>query len=105
MGFPNGPAGTESACQRTRCKGREFGPWVRKTAWRRKWQPAPASLPGKFYGQRSLAGCRSWGLKESDTTECVHTYFIHTHTHRHTHVRTHTYLETETLSNKNYIAN
>ena len=24
--------------------------------WRRKWQPTPGILPGKFYGQRSLAG-------------------------------------------------
>ena len=26
-------------------------------------------LPGKFHGQRSLAGYSSWGHKESDTTE------------------------------------
>ena len=24
--------------------------------WSRKWQPTPVSLPGKFHGQRSLAG-------------------------------------------------
>ena len=30
--------------------------WVRKSPWRRKWQPTPVFLPGKFYGQRSLAG-------------------------------------------------
>ena len=24
--------------------------------WRRKWQPIPVFLPGKFYGQRSLEG-------------------------------------------------
>ena len=29
-------------------------PWVRETFWRRKWQPFPVFLPGKFYGQRSL---------------------------------------------------
>ena len=34
-----------------------------------KWQPIPASLPGEFHGQRSLAGYSSWGRKESDTTE------------------------------------
>ena len=27
-----------------------------KKAWRRKWQPTPAFLPGKSHGQRSLAG-------------------------------------------------
>ena len=31
-------------------------PWVGKVPWRRKWQPTPVFLPGKFYGQRSLAG-------------------------------------------------
>ena len=25
--------------------------------WWRKWQPIPVSLPGKFQGQRRLAGC------------------------------------------------
>ena len=33
-------------------------------------------FPGKFHGQRSLAGYNTWGCKESDTTE-------HTHTHAH----------------------
>ena len=35
--------------------------------WRRKWQPTPVFLPGKSYGQRSLAGYSPWGGKESDT--------------------------------------
>ena len=30
-------------------------------------------LPGKFYGQRSLAGPSPWGHKESDATEHTHT--------------------------------
>ena len=34
--------------------------------WRRKWQPTPVFLPGKFHGQRSLAGYSPWGSKESD---------------------------------------
>ena len=34
-----------------------------------KWQPAPAFLPGKFYGQRNLVGYNPQGCKESDTTE------------------------------------
>ena len=37
--------------------------------WSRKWQPAPVFLPGKFHGQRSLAGYCPWGLKESETTK------------------------------------
>ena len=39
---------------------------------RRKWQPTPVFLPGKFHGQRSLVSYSSWGCKESDKTE--HTY-------------------------------
>jgi len=27
--------------------------------WRRKWQPAPVFSPGKFHGQRSMAGYSS----------------------------------------------
>ena len=42
---------------------------VGKIPWRREWQPTPVFLPGEFYGQRSLAGYRHWGRKESDTTE------------------------------------
>ena len=35
----------------------------------RKRQPTPAFLPGKFHGQRSLAGYSPEGCKELDTTE------------------------------------
>ena len=52
-----------------------FDPWVRKIPWSRKWQPAPVSLPGKFHGQRSVAGSSPWGCTELDTTEQL------THTH------------------------
>ena len=31
--------------------------------WSRKWQPSPVFLPGKFHGQRSLAGYGRWGCK------------------------------------------
>ena len=40
-----------------------------KMLWRRKWQPTPVFLLGKFHRQRSLAGYSPWGCKESDTTE------------------------------------
>ena len=36
--------------------------------WRRKWQPTPIVLPGRFHGQRSLTGYSSRGWKESDMT-------------------------------------
>ena len=30
--------------------------WVRNIPWKRKWKPTTIFLPGKFHGQRSLAG-------------------------------------------------
>ena len=45
--------------------------WVEKIPWRRKWQPTPVFLPGKFHGQRCLVGYSPWGHQESDTTEQV----------------------------------
>ena len=50
----------------------EFNPWVRKTPWRREWQPTPLFLPGKSNGWKSLVGPNSWGHKESDLTEHTH---------------------------------
>ena len=50
-------------------RDRGFNPWVRKIPWRRKWQPTPVFLPGKFHGQKSLAGYSTWDHKELDTTE------------------------------------
>ena len=41
------------------CRRPRFNPRVGKIPWRRKWQPAPVFLPGKFHGQRSLAGYSS----------------------------------------------
>ena len=38
------------------------------------WQPTPVLLPGKFYGQRSLADYSPWDHKESDMTENAHTH-------------------------------
>ena len=43
--------------------------WV---ARRRKQQPTPVLLPGKFHGERSLTGYSPQGHKESDTTEQLH---------------------------------
>ena len=40
-------------------------PRVRKIPWRKKWQPTPVFLPGKFHGQRSLAGYSPWGQKRA----------------------------------------
>ena len=56
MGFPGGASGEEPACQCRRHKRLGFYPWIGKIPWRRKWQPTPVFLPGKFHGQRILAG-------------------------------------------------
>ena len=48
----------------------------------REWQPTPVFFPGEFHGQRSLAGYRDWGHKESDMTEWlehIHTYILATY--------------------------
>ena len=71
LGLPRWLSGKESACQFRR---HEFDLWIWKIPWRRKWQPTPAFLPGKFHGQRSLAGCTPWGCKESEMTEHTYTY-------------------------------
>ena len=41
-----------------------FSPWVRKSPWRRPWQPTPVFLPGESHEQRSLMGYSPWGHKE-----------------------------------------
>ena len=58
----------ESACQYKSCRRHGFDPWIRKITWRRKWQPTPIFLSGKFCGQRILASYSPWGLKESYIT-------------------------------------
>ena len=42
--------------------------------WRRKWQPTPVLLPGKFHGWTSLVGYSPWGRKGSDMTEQLHLF-------------------------------
>ena len=61
-------------CVCLQCTRPGFDPWVGKIPWRRKWQPIPVFLPGESHGQRSLAGYSPQGLKESDTTERLHTH-------------------------------
>ena len=42
----------------------EFWSIENESPWRRKWQPTPVFLPGKFHGERSLVGYSSWGKKK-----------------------------------------
>ena len=50
------------------------GPSRWKIPWRRKWQPTPVLLPGKFYGQRGLVGYSLWGHKKWNSTERLRTH-------------------------------
>ena len=52
-----------SAVQETRVR-----PLGQEDTRRKKWQPTPVSLPGKFRGQKWLVGCSPWGHKESSKT-------------------------------------
>ena len=63
----------EPALQRRRFKRCEFVPWVRKSSWRRTWQPTPAFLPGESHGQRSLVGYSPWGRRVGYDWACTHT--------------------------------
>ena len=54
------------------CGRTGFDPWVGRIPWRRKWQPTPALLPGKFHRWKSLVGYSPWDCKESDMTEQLH---------------------------------
>ena len=64
--LPRWLSSKDSACQCRGCKKCRFDPCIGMTPWRRKWQPTPVFLPGKFHGQRNLAGYSSWGHKQSD---------------------------------------
>ena len=57
----------ESTCRRHKRRG--FEPWTGEIPWNRKWQTALVFSPGKFHGQKTLAGYHPWGHKESDTTQ------------------------------------
>ena len=46
---------------RRRSKRRGFDPWVRKTPWRKAWQPIPLFLPGESHGQEEPAGLQPMG--------------------------------------------
>ena len=59
--FPGGARGKEPTYNAGHLKRHGFDPWVRKTPWRRNWQPTLVFLPGESHGQRILAGYESIG--------------------------------------------
>ena len=60
--FPAVDSGKEPTWQCRRCG---FDPWVRKSPWRRKWQPIPVLLFGKCHGWRSLVRLHSMGSQRA----------------------------------------
>ena len=50
-------------------KEHRFDPWGGKIPWRRKGQLISVFLPGKSYGQRSLAGYSPWGCKRDQLSD------------------------------------
>ena len=74
----SGASGKESACD---ARDMVLIPVSGRFLWRRKWQPTPVFLPGKFHGQRSPVGYRPWRFKS--WTQPIQIY-AHTHTHTHT---------------------
>ena len=76
LGLPWWLSGKEFACQ---CRRWGFNPWVRKIPWRRKWQPTPVFLPGKFHGWSSLASYSPWchkRVRHDLATDISATYFL-----------------------------
>ena len=60
-GLPRWLRGKECSCQCRRHRRGRFHPWVGMVPWRRKCQPTPVFLLGKFHGQRSPSGYSPWG--------------------------------------------
>ena len=72
--FPGGSDGKASVCLQG---GRpRFDSWVRKISWRRKWQPTPVLLPGKFHRLRSLEAVQSMGSQRVGTRLSYFTFTL-----------------------------
>ena len=65
-GFPGGSVVKNPPANAGNERG--FIPWVRKTPWRRKWQPTPVFLPGKPM-DRGAWRATVRGVPELDRTE------------------------------------
>ena len=95
MGLLRWCSDKESACQCRKCRSCRFDPclWVRKIPWSMKWQLATVCMPGKFNGQRNLAGLSPWVYKELDLIERLSTYNMLTVVSHHTvHYNSSTYV-------------
>ena len=56
-------SGKESTCQCRRRQRCRFNLWVGQIPWRRTRQPTSVFMPGKFHGQKNLAGCSPWSQR------------------------------------------
>ena len=76
-------AQTVSVC--LQCGRPGLDPWVGKIPWRRKWQPTPVLLPGKFCGLRNLVGYSPWGHRVGPdwVTSVTHSAAHSTHLQKH----------------------
>ena len=73
LGFPDGSAGKESACNAKDTGDLGSIPGLERSPGQGNGNPLQYFLPEKSHGQRSLVGYSPWGHKESDT--------LSTHTH------------------------
>ena len=49
-----------------------FNPWVRKSPWRRKWQPTPVFLPGESHGQKTSVEATVFRVTKNRTRLSMH---------------------------------
>ena len=68
MGFLDGSAGKESACNAGDTGHVGLIPGLGRSPGGGKWQFSPVFLSEKSHGQRCLMGYSPWGRKESDMT-------------------------------------
>ena len=80
MEFPGGSVVKNASANAGDTTDSEFSPWVEKIPWRRKWQPIPVFLPGKFHGQRNLVGYSPPAAKNRTK--------LRTHTSHHVYICT-----------------
>ena len=73
-------SGKESTCQRRSSKETQVPSLGQEDPLEKEMATTPVFLPGKFHGQRSLAGYNPGGHKELDETERARTR-AHAHTH------------------------
>ena len=70
-GFPGGASGKESAPNTGDARAAGLISGSGRSPGGGQWKPTPVFLPGKFHGQRSLAGYSPWGCKDQTQLSSV----------------------------------